>query len=308
LVKITKNMAYGMMAAAAVLWGTSGTLTKIAIDDKGATANEVAVFAALSGTIVLMVILAVFDKKAFRVSARDLPALLVFATITGALFSLAWYNAIDLTSVATAVVLLYTYPSMVTIASVFLLGEKMTAIKAIALPLTFIGAILIAGAYDLDNMRLNIWGIGLGLFTAVAAAVYYLWAKKFMVKYSSNTVALYMSILMLPALIIIVNPFALMETSLSTDAWLYILIIGLVPGTIAFVIAMMALGHIQASKASIIAGIEPVAGVILAVIIINEAINGIQIAGIALVIVAVLLIRFAHKDEPETVIESPPSR
>jgi DME family drug/metabolite transporter len=287
-VKISKNLAYGMMAFAAVMWGTSGTLTVLAID-AGATANQVALFGTLASAVILMSILAVFDRGAFRIRPKDLPALTVFAVITGTLFSLAWYNAIDLTSVSTALVLLYSYPSMVT------------------LPLTFVGCILVAQAYDLEAIRLNIVGVGLGLFTAVAATVYYVWAKKLLVVYSSSTLALYMTLLMIPGLLIAVSPFSVIENPLSLDAWAYIFLIGLLPGTFGFVVAMFALRHIEASRASMIAGIEPVSGVILAVIFISESVDALQSLGIVLVIAAVFILRLTQKEE-ETVIESPPTR
>jgi len=69
--------------------------------------------------------------------------------------------------VATAVILLYLYPSIVTIASIFLLGEKLTPQKLVALPLTFIGCVLVAGAQDLgEGIPIDIIGIALGLYTA----------------------------------------------------------------------------------------------------------------------------------------------
>ena len=304
--KISKNLAYGMMAFAAVMWGTSGTLTVLAID-AGATANQIALFGTLASAVILVSILMVLDRGAFKIRTKDLPALTVFAVITGTLFSLAWYNAINLTSVSTALVLLYSYPSMVTVASVFLLGEKMTASKMVALPLTFLGCVLVAEAYDLEAIRLNIWGVALGLFTAFAATVYYVWAKKLLLVYSSNTLALYMTLLMIPGLLLAVNPFSIIDNPLSLDAWLYIFLIGLLPGTFGFVVAMIALRHIEASRASMIAGIEPVSGVILAVIFIAESVDALQSLGVVLVIAAVFILRFTQKEE-EPIVEAPPTR
>lgn len=305
--QMSKNLAYGMMAFAAVMWGTSGTLTVLAIRS-GATANQIALFGTLASAVILVSVLAVLDRAAFRIKLKDLPAFTVFAVITGTLFSLAWYNAIDRTSVSTTLVLLYSYPSMVTAASVFLLGEKLTASKLVALPLTFLGCVLVAKAYDLEQIRVDIVGVGLAIFTALAATVYYIWAKKLMVSYRSNTVALYMTVLMIPGLFVAVNPFSVIDNPLSSDAWLYIFLIGLLPGTFGFVVAMFALKHIEASRASMIAGVEPVAGVLLAVLFISEKVDLLQSVGIALVIAAVFILRITQKEEDERVVESPPTR
>jgi drug/metabolite transporter (DMT)-like permease len=304
---ITKNFSYFLMGVAAVAWGTSGTLAILAIDT-GATANQIAVFAAIFSALILLPLIHIFDRGSLRVKRKDLLPLLLFGTVTGSIFSLAWYNCVDLTSVTTALILLYTYPSIVTIASVFLLGEKMTVAKGIALPLTFAGCVLVAEAYDLENIRVNIVGIALGLYTGVAAAAYYLWTKVWLREYSSNTVALYLALFTVPGVVLISGAGALTAISLSAEAWVLIFLIGLVPGTIGFVLSMVALRHIEASKASIVASIEPVAGVAIAVVAIAEKVSSLQTIGVALVVSGVILLRLAHRDEPEPTVEAPPSR
>jgi len=304
---ITKRLSYFLMGVAAVCWGTSGTMTVLAIDN-GATANQVAVFAAIFSALILLPLIRAFDKGSLRVRRKDLLPLLVFGTLTGAVFSLAWYNCVDLTSVTTALILLYTYPSIVTIASVFLLGEKMTVAKGVALPLTFIGCVLVAEAYDLENIEVNIVGIALGLYTGVAAAAYYLWTKVWLREYSSNTVALYLAMFTVPGVVLLSGAGGLAVASLPLEAWVLIFLIGLVPGTIGFVLSMVALRHIEASKASIVASIEPVAGVAIAVVAIAEKVSMLQMVGVALVVSGVVLLRFAHREEPEPIVEAPPSR
>jgi drug/metabolite transporter (DMT)-like permease len=101
---------------------------------------------------------------------------------------------------------------------------------------------------------------------------------------------------------------ALAAISLSAEAWVLIFLIGLVPGTIGFVLSMVALRHIEASKASIVASIEPVAGVAIAVVAIAEKVSSLQTIGVALVVSGVILLRLAHRDEPEPTVEAPPSR
>ena len=74
-----------------------------------------------------------------------------------------------------------------------------------------------------------------------------------------------------------------------------------------FVVAMIALRHIEASRASMIAGVEPVSGVILAVIFISESVDALQSLGVVLVIAAVFILRFTQKEE-EPIVEAPPTR
>lgn len=294
--RISKNFAYGLMALAAVMWASSGTFTVLALDS-GAEVMQITVFASVFTTLILLPAIGVFDRESLWIKRRDFMPMLLFSLITGTFFAIAWYMCIDITGVATAVVLLYAYPSIVTVASVFLLGEKLTPGKALALPLTFIGCVLVAGAGDFeDGFSFDLVGIALGLYAAAAAAVYYIWGKKFLGRYSANTVILYMTALSIPGIVLLANPVTILENHISREAWAYIFAIGLFPGTIGFVVSMVALRHIEASRASIIASIEPVAAVAIAVLVLADVITLLQGAGVGLVFVGVLLLRLTRKD------------
>jgi len=294
-VKISVNVAYGMMMLAAIMWATSGSFTELAIDG-GASAVQVSVFATAFTAVILLPLIYALDRKSIRIDRKDIWPFFAFSLVTGTFFSLAWYICVDLTGVATAVILLYLYPSIVTIASIFLLGEKLTPQKMVALPLTFVGCVLVAGAKEFgEGLSYDILGIALGIYAAFAAAVYYLWGKKFLNKYSANTVILYMTLLSVPGLVIIANPVNLATGGITIEAWAYILAIGFFPGTVGFVLSMAALNHIEASRASIVASIEPVAAVLIAAAVLSEILNMLQILGVALVFVGVLLLRVSLK-------------
>jgi len=207
--------------------------------------------------------------------------------------------------VAIAVVLLYAYPGIVTVASVFFLSERLTLEKAIALPLTFVGCMLVSGAKDAGELDFNLIGVGLGVFAAFAGAVYYIWGKKFLDKYSANTVVLYMYLFSAPALFLVANPVSVVHTSLPSDAWWYIFLIGLIPGAIAPLASMLALRRIQASSASIVASIEPVVAVVIAYLVLSQTITVFQGVGVGLVFLGVVMLRLrtdrakAEESEPQ---------
>lgn len=311
--RVSKNVAYGLMATAAVLWATNGIFSILTYDE-GASVMQVTVFATSMTAIVLVLLIGILDPKSLRIQRKDLGQFIVFSLITGTFFALAWYACLERTGVATAVILLYLYPSMVTIASVFLLGEKLTAPKAVALPLTFIGCVLVAGAQEFEEgLSFDTIGILLGVFTALAGAVYYLWGKKFLDSYSANSVILYMTILSLPGLLVVGAAADVLSTSananlfdvhISASGWIYMLFIAIFPGTIAFVASMVALNHLEASKASIIASIEPVAAVIIAWLVLTETINTLQAFGVVLVFVGVILLRLTTEKKAA---EEPPA-
>jgi drug/metabolite transporter (DMT)-like permease len=305
-VKISKNMAYGLMALAAIMWATSGTFTVLAIDN-GADVLQVTVLTTVVTAVILVPLIWALDPKSLRIRRGDFLPFLVFSLITGTFFALAWFMCVDMTSVATAVILLYAYPSIVTIASVFTLGEKLTPQKALALPLTFAGAVLVAGAQDFDaGLSFDLTGIALGVYASLGAAVYYIWGKKFLDKYSANTVILYMTVLSIPGLVLLTLPYGLLSSPVPSDAWIWIAALGFFPGTVGFVVSMVALNHIEASKASIVASIEPVAAVAIAFVVLAQAINELQAIGVAMVFGGVVLLRMTFK--LRRTVELPPTR
>ena len=298
--KVSRSIAYGLMVIAAIMWATSGTFTKLA-DNSKATAMEVTVFSTVFTALVLLPLIAMFDRRSLTIGRRDLIPLFVFAQITGTFFALGWYFCVYRTGVATAVILLYAYPSIVTLASISLLSEKLTREKAMALPLTFIGAILVVGAQDIKSgFEFDVIGVLLGVYTAAAGAFYYIYGKKFLDKYSANTIVLYMTLFSIPVLIVIAvlmnfiasDPQMFTHITLTGDAWWFIFLIGLLPGAVGPIVSMVALKHIQASKASIIASIEPVAAVVIAFLVLSETISILQGIGVGLVFLGVLMLRW----------------
>src|SRR3972149_6793526 len=129
-------MAYALTGVAAIMWATNGIFTDIARDE-GAETRQIIVFASVFALLILLPMIALTDPKSLRVKKQDLLPLLIFSIVTGTFFSFAWYYCLERTSVTVAVILLYAYPSMVTVASVFVLKERLNREKAFALPLTF---------------------------------------------------------------------------------------------------------------------------------------------------------------------------
>lgn len=75
--------------------------------------------------------------------------------------------------------------------------------------------------------------------------------------------------------------------------------LGLLPGAVAPLISMIALKHIQASKASIVASIEPVAAVVIAFLVLSETLSVLQGIGVGLVFLGVLMLRLREAPEPK---------
>lgn len=288
---MTKSKAYGLLMLAVCLWAASGTISTLAMDE-GVSVIELTTFGFIIASAVFLPVVAIFDPKSLRIDRKDLLTFVAFSVIAGVLMNLSFFGAINETTVAIAVILNFTYPSIVTIAAVFVLREKLSTQKLLALPLAFFGCVLVAGSPLLEgDISVGWLAIGLGLLSAIGTATYYLWGKKLEEKYSANTVVLYLFVLTTIMLVIIANPVSLASCKFTAKAWILIFMLAVLPGIVGFVSSMVALRHLEASKASIVSSVEPMVAVGIAFVILSEGVTAIQLVGVVITVVGITLLR-----------------
>ncbi|MDQ7862090.1 DMT family transporter [Peribacillus frigoritolerans] len=74
------------------------------------------------------------------------------------------------------------------------------------------------------------------------------------------------------------------------DVWISALLLALVSTVAAFVLYTSGLKYLEASKASILATIEPIVAVVTGVLFLGEHLRGWQVVGIALVLYSAILV------------------
>lgn len=285
-----KNGAYAFLILSVCLWASTGTMSTIAMN-YGVSVINLTALAFIFASAVFVPLVAVFDRKSLKISRRDLPAFIVFSLVAGVLLDLGFFGAINETTVAIAIMLSFTYPSIVTIVSVFIFKEKLTTQKIVALPMTFLGCALVAGSPALEGGLAVSWAaVGLGILAAVGTATYYLWGKKLEERYRTNTVALYLFVLSAIMLVFIANPMSLLRSSIPTDAYIVIFLMAVLPGVVGYYASLAALKRIEASKASIVSSFEPAAAVVIAFVVLSEGLTAIQCAGVFLTVVGVVFL------------------
>jgi drug/metabolite transporter (DMT)-like permease len=291
---LTKDASYALLLLAVCLWASSGTISTLAMDE-GVSVVELTTFGFIFGTLVLIPLVAILDPKSLKIARKDLPVFIGFSLIAGVLMNLAFFGAINETTVAVTVILNFTYPTMVTIASISVFREKLTNQKLAALPLTFLGCVLVAGSSSFEEGIGASWlGITLALLSAIGSAGYYVWGKKLEEKYSANTVVLYLFGLTAVILVIIANPFSLAKASIPMNGWLLILTLALLPGIVGFIASMLALRSLEASKASIVSSVEPMIAVGIAFVVLSEEVTAIQLVGVVLIVIGIVLLRLGR--------------
>lgn len=288
---------YLLVVVAAILWASLGILGKF-LYRYGADPLTIVSLRAVIAFLTLVTILAIVDRRLLRIRLRDLAFFALYGFVGVALNYVFYFYALSLTTVTTAVILLYTYPALVTVLAALFLGEQFTWIKGLTLVLTFGGCYLVVQGYNPAGWQMNVPGVLFGLGAGVSAAIYSLLGKKSLQSYDSWTAVCYAFGFGALFLILLRSPQALLAVDYAWSAWVVILALAWFPTLLAYALYTTAMKHIQASKASLTATLEPVAASWLAYLFLGEVMEWPQLVGVGMVLGGILILSFSRQPLP----------
>jgi len=277
---------YALVASAALMWGLIGPLSKFAFQ-AGMSPLEVAFWRAMLAW-VLYAGQAVASRR-LKVDARDLPWVLGFGVVCIAGLFVSYVLAVREGGAALASVLLYTAPAWVALLAWKILKEPLTRIKIAAVAATVLG---VAGVSLGDGLgaAVNLAAIGLGLTAGLTYALYYIFGKAFLTRYSTPTIFLYA----LPTGAACMAPFITFGPR-PASAWISCAVLAACSTYGAYSLYYAGLRRIEAGRAAVVASLEPVVAAVLAYILFDERFSSMGYAGSALILGAVLLTIIAGK-------------
>lgn len=288
-----RRLGFAMALGAGICWGTTGPLST-ALYAEGAALTAVGFWRIALGGAVLLAWAGVFRRELFEV---DRSGLLVVGLVGGACvagFEVAYQFAIAGVGVAGAAALLYTAPVLVAIAARILLGEALTPLRILLAFGVMVGAALtVRGGSGVEALFASreegmLLGIAGGLCAAASYAGTTLIGRWAVPRYGAMRV-LWMEIAGGTALLAIILPLAGETPTIPTGAgaWLYIGLLAAATVVAANVLFFGALKRVEAAPVSVAATIEPVAGAVLALALLDQRLTGLGWAGLGLVVVSV---------------------
>lgn len=201
-----------------------------------------------------------------------------------------YFAALERVDASILSLLLYTFPAMVTVAAIVLGRERVSARRLAALALTSGGLVLVlagaaAGAFDP-------LGAAMALGAAIVYTAYILSSQGAAGRVSPHLLsALVCTGAALPltagsALLGELHPEAI-----SAEGWLWLACIGIVSTVTAIGLFFAGLRQVGPSTAAILATVEPVVTLLLALVVFGETLAAVQVGGAALVLASVLVLR-----------------
>lgn len=284
-----QRKAFLYVLLAAVLWASVGVFGRL-LSSHGLVPFQVVFLRAFGATVLLGGYIAFKNPELFRIRIKDSVYFMGTGILSFAFFNWCYFTAVNHTSLAIAAILLYTAPAIVMVFSVILFGEKFTVKKIGALVLTFVGCVLVTGVLEANQQHVTFVGIMAGLGAGFGYGLYSIFGRYALGRYGPLTVTFYTfafaSLAFMPWMDYAVLFKLVSEPVIALEATSLSLFGTVLP----FLLYTHGLLHMESSKASILATLEPVVATIIGVFLFAEPLNLWAIVGIAMVLGAVYVL------------------
>lgn len=282
--------AYLLIALSAVMWGIISLFVK-GLATHGFTPLQIVAVRSVLSAAVLLTYMLVADRRGLLISLADCRYFIGTGVCSILFFNWCYFYAMANMPVAVAVVLLYTAPAFVAVLACIFLGEKMTARKLCALATTFVGCCLVVGVLPGLTGALSALGLLSGLGAGLGYALYSIFGKFALRKYSALTVTTYTFIFAALASLPLSGLGSTATMLFQWPVWGYVLGLGLISTVLAYLCYTIGLKYVEPSRAAVTATLEPLVAATVGATVFGEALSGWQLAGMLLVITAVAIVQ-----------------
>lgn len=295
--KNKRNIGPVLIILAGCFWGSMGIFVR-RLGAFGFTPVQIVSLRITVAALMFSLLLLIKDRSGFRIAWQDLPLFLGLGFGSILFFTVCYFSAITIMPLSTAAILLYTSPIWIMLMSVLFLGEKLNRIKLIALALAFAGCVLVSG---ISGKGLTLTGLLLGLGSGIGYGLYSILGTIALRKYSPYTVTTYTFLFAAAGSWLVCRPADMIAKFSAADnvagLLLFCLLTGLVTAVIPFLAYTLGLRTVEASRAGILATVEPLVATLVGIVVFSEPLTLISGTGIVLILAAVVLLnRKQHMD------------
>jgi drug/metabolite transporter (DMT)-like permease len=229
-------------------------------------------------------------QKLFHLHKRTVIWILTLGALGYAGSSGFYFASSQYIGTGLGMVIFFSYPAMIALASWFFYGSKLTLTIILTLITMLWGLYLL---HDASHQQINVLGIVFGLLSAASYAFYLIGSKHSLAGKLDATVATLLVCIGCAFLFLILtlvkHHFAYPP---SWQTWGYCLVLGVIATALPIQLMLEGLKHISAMRAGIISVLEPLVTVFLGVWLLHEAISIAQMFGTIVILASAVLIQF----------------
>ena len=299
-----RRLGYVMVTTAATLFALNGVVSKVALGSD-LTTVDLTQIRATGAAVGLLVFLLVFARSRFRVGLRELLFLVAFGVTGVAFVQWCYFVAIEHLPVGIALLIQFIAPLFIALFAWLVYHEHIRRRIWVALALCISGLAIVVELWS--GLAFDAIGVTAALGGALALTAYVLMAER--ERRHRDPVSLSFYGFLFAALFwAIVQPlwefpWDMLGDSVSLQGrfeeqtapvWLLVGYVTVVGTMITFVLLTGALRHISATRASIVATLEPVLATVLAWFWLEETFGAAQFLGGAVVLAGIFLAQSAR--------------
>lgn len=282
-----------MAMTAAIMWGTNGVISRF-LFERGITPLTLVQARSIIAALGMGLFLLCAARSRLRVQRRDMPLLLLFG-LALAVVTYSYFLAVQFLPVAIAVMIQYTGPTLIALYSALVQRRVPPPRIWAALGLTLVGIALLAGVADLLGgsvaRGVTLLGVVIASASAVIMAFYILVGERLGKRLQPQTSVFYGFAMAALLWLVVQPPWNFQTAALAPDALPLVLLVGIIGTLLPFGLFLAAINRLDATRAAILATVEPVTATLLSWVWLGEALDAWQVAGGLLVLVGVTVVQ-----------------
>ena len=295
-----RRPAVGITAVsfAALMFGFNASSVKIILGTE-ISPEQLVLFRATITALMAGLVLLFTNRKAFKVTMKELPVLIFYGIFGIALMQWSYSNAVSLLPISVALLIEYTAIVIVPLVSLLLFKEKVRPRLWFGIAAVLVGLAIVS---NLWNSSLNPIGVAWAFMAAVCLSIYFLIGEHTQRKRDAMSTLFYTFAVasVFWAIMNFINPAKMIDINLifnlggnlsgiSMPVWAGLLWIGIMGSFIPMLLDYIALGNLSATAVGVIATAETVFATIFAWAWLNESMTTLEVIGGLIVVAGIIL-------------------
>lgn len=235
------------------------------------------------GAVILLAIFIKWKGLSFKLALKDAPAILLSGVFMG-MHWVTYFYSLQLSNVAIGMLSLFTFPVMTSLLEPIFLKTKFSKIHLLLGLLVLIGIYFLAPEFNADNDYFL--AILIGLVSALCYSLRNLLVKTKIKEYNGSVVMWYQ---VLVIAVMLIPAYFLFETDGFVSQLPYIAVLALVTTALGHTLFLFSLKRFSVTAASLMSSVQPIYGIILGIIFLNEIPGWRTVLGGALILVSVVV-------------------
>lgn len=232
---------------------------------------------------VLLFLYCRWKKFSFVTSSKDRPMILLSGLLMG-IHWVTYFYALKLSNVAIGMLSIFTYPVITALLEPVLLKTKFQKVHLLLALLVLVGIYFLVPDLDFENKYTK--AVIFGVVSAICYALRNIIAKTKITNYHGSIIMWYqlvvVSVLLFPGLF-------MLDISGIVDQWMPTVALALLTTAIGHTLFLGSFKKFSITTASIISSVQPVYGILLGILFLNEIPVLSTIIGGALILVSVVV-------------------